>query len=198
MRSYFRKIITVLLLPMLIQSTIYAQQKGNEQMDQMLNFSRPGNNHLLLKQLAGTWTFQDAKLSFVKGVLIRKPIYDGRFYIVEVTGGKLPLPIADGKMKEDNYRSMQIEGYDNARMKFCTSSINNHIGSDIQMQTGYYDASRKEFTYEWDDEMIKGQLKRNRRVIKIVDIDHYNEIYYEERSGQYVRIRELDYSKSAE
>jgi hypothetical protein len=131
-------------------------------------------------------------------VLVRKPIDDGRFYIVEVTGGKLPLPIADGKMKVDNYRSMQIEGYDNARMKFYTTSINNHIGSDIQIQTGNYDAGRKDFTYEWDDELINGQPKKNRRIIKIVDSDHYNEIYYEERSGEYVKVRELNYSRSGE
>jgi hypothetical protein len=110
----------------------------------------------------------------------------------------LPLPIADGKMKEDNYRSMQIEGYDNARMKFYTTSINNHICSDIQMQTSNYDAGRKDFTYEWDDELIKGQPKKNRRIIKIVDSDHYNEIYYEERSGEYVKVRELNYSRSGE
>ncbi|MXV49463.1 DUF1579 domain-containing protein [Pedobacter sp. HMF7647] len=198
MKSYLKKIIPSILFALLIQTPGFSQQKGNEQMNQMLDYSRPGNNHALLNQLVGTWNFQDAKLSFVKGTLVRKPIYDGRFYSVEITGGKLPLPIANGKMKEDNYKSMQIEGYDNTRMKFYTTSINNHIGSDIQMQIGDYDATKKEFTYDWDSELIKGQPKKNRRVVKILDSSHYVELYYEEQANQYIKVRELDYSKSGE
>jgi hypothetical protein len=100
------------------------------------------------------------------------------------------------KMKEDLYRSRELEGYDNTRMKFYTTSINNHIGSDIQMQIGRYDAAKKEFTYEWESELIKGQPKKNRRIVKILDSSHYIETYYEQQSGQYVKVRELDYTKS--
>jgi hypothetical protein len=39
MQSFFRKVITILLLPILIQSAAYAQQKGNGQMGQMLDLS---------------------------------------------------------------------------------------------------------------------------------------------------------------
>lgn len=198
MKTHFKKIIGSTLFLLLFQTAGFAQQKGNDEMTQMLDYSRPGNNHALLNQLAGTWNFQDAKLAFVKGTLVRKPIYDGRFYQVEITGGKLPLPIADGKMKEDNYKGMQIEGYDNARMKFYTTSINNHIGSDIEMQIGSYDSARKEFTYTSETELIKGQPKKNKRVIKILDSNHYIEIYYELQSGQYIKVRELYYSKSVE
>ncbi len=198
MKSYLNRICTSILLLLLVQATGFAQQKDDEEMNQMLDYSRPGKNHALLNQIAGTWNFQDAKLAFVKGTLVRKPIYDGRFYQVEITGGKLPLPIADGKMKEDNYRGMQIEGYDNARMKFYTTSINNHIGSDIEMQIGSYDSAKKEFTYTSESELIKGQPKKNKKVIKILDNNHYIEIYYELQSGQYIKVRELDYSKSGD
>lgn len=125
-------------------------------MAQLLDLSRPNTNHLHLSAIEGNWNFQDAKLAFVKGTLSRKPIYDGRFYMVEITGGRLPLPVADGKMKEDNYKSMQTEGYDNGRMEFVTSSINNHIGSDIQLQTGTYDSASKTFTYHWESELLRG------------------------------------------
>jgi hypothetical protein len=97
MKNYPEKIITSVLFLLLIQTAGFAQHKGNEQMTQMLDYSRPGDNHVLLNQLAGTWNFQDAKLSFVKGTLVRMPIYDGHFFNVEITGGKLQLPIADGK-----------------------------------------------------------------------------------------------------
>lgn len=173
-------------------------KNGNDAMSKMLDYSRPGSNHAILNQLAGTWSFQDAKLSFVKGTLIRKPIYNSRFYRVEITGGKLQVPVAEGQMKEENYQSMQIEGYDNPKMKFVTTSINNHIGSDIQLQTGTYDTAKKEFTYEWDSELIKGEVKKNRRVLKIVDKDHYIEEYYELKDGSYVKVRELDYTRSAD
>ena len=195
MKNKFKYVIAGVLLATVIQTKSFAQQKQTDDMTQMLDFSRPGNMHALLGQLAGTWNFQDAKLSFVKATLVRKPIYDGRFYEAEITGGKLPLPVADGKMKLDNYQGMQIEGYDNPRMKFFTSAINNHIGSDIQVETGTYDAVKKQFTYDCDSELIKGQPKKNRRIISITDNNHYTETYYELQSGQYVKVRELDYTR---
>ncbi|WP_114941758.1 DUF1579 family protein [Mucilaginibacter endophyticus] len=164
-------------------------------MDKLLDYSRPGMAHFQLAKLAGSWAFQDAKLSFVKGVLVRKPIYNGRFYQVEMTGGKLPVPVADGKMKDEFYQSMQIEGFDNARGKYFTTAINNHIGSDIQMQTGSFDPATHTFTYEWDDELIPGQTGKNRRVLTINDPNHYTEVFYELRDGNFVRTRELDYTR---
>jgi hypothetical protein len=167
--------------------------KQPDPMDKLLDYSRPGKAHAELGKLAGTWSFQDAKLSFVKGTLVRKVIYNGRFYQVEMTGGKLPVPVADGKMKEEFYQSMQIEGFDNPRGKYFTTSINNHIGSDIQMQTGSFDTAKQAFTYEWEDELIPGQATKNRRVLTINDASHYTEVFYELHDNEYVKTRELDY-----
>jgi len=161
----------------------------------MLDFSRPGSNHELLSNLSGTWSFQDVKRSFVKGTLTRKPIYNGRFYTVEITGGKLQVPVADGKMKEENYQGRQTEGYDNGRKQFFTTSINNHIGSAIEIQVGSYDATTKSFTYEWTSEFIPGMKKQNQRVLRIRDNQHYSEEYYEEYQGTKVKVRELNYTK---
>ncbi|MBS1566730.1 MAG: DUF1579 family protein, partial [Bacteroidetes bacterium] len=169
-----------------------------DEYNQMLDYSHPGAQHLALGTIAGHWTFQDAKLAFVKGTLERKPIFEGRFYAVEITGGKLPLPVADGKMKEDSYRGLQTEGYDNARGEYVTSSVNNHIGSDIQLQTGSYDAATKTFTYYWESELIRGIKVKNKRTLKITDISHYVEEYFEEREGQYIKVRELDYTKTGD
>ena len=170
-------------------------QKQEDSMVQMLKNSHPGPNHALLGRLTGTWNFQDSKRPFVKGTIIRKPIYDGRFYSIEMTGGRLPLPVSDGEMKEGNYQSLQIEGYDNVKLKFITISLNNHIGSDIQYQQGLYDPKKNEFRYEWDNEIIKGEIMHNRRVVALIDGSHYNEIFYELQKGQYIKVRELIYTK---
>lgn len=126
---YFLQLTLPLSLALVTNVCLAQNGAANDTLTQLLGYSRPGANHALLGKLAGTWNFQDAKLSFVKGTATRKPVYDGRFYIVEIKGGKLPLPVADGKMKEDFYQGMQTEGYDNGRMKFITTSINNHMAA---------------------------------------------------------------------
>lgn len=169
-----------------------------EAMRQVLDYSRPGSNHARLGSLVGTWNFQDAARAFVKGTVRRTPLYDGRFFMVAVIGNKLQVPVADGKMKEDNYQETQLEGYDNGRRQFVTVSINNHIGSDIATQAGSYDAARNAITYEWEDELIPGQKQKNKRVLRIVDASHYAEDYYEIRNGSEVKVRELMYTKAKE
>lgn len=47
----------------------------------LLDYSRPGNQHALLGSLAGAWQFQDTKRPYVNGTLVRKPLYDGRFFM---------------------------------------------------------------------------------------------------------------------
>ncbi len=59
--------------------------------------------------------------------------------------GKLQMPVAGGMMKEENYQSMQFEGGDNPRSKFATICIDNHIGSDIEMQIGSCNANASVF-----------------------------------------------------
>jgi hypothetical protein len=182
----------------LLHTTALAQNnaKPNDAFARMLSFSAPGSNHLLLSQLAGNWNFQDAKLAFVKGTLSRKSIYNGRFFLVEITGGKLKVPVSKGQMKEENYQSLQIEGYDNARKKFIMSSINNHIGSDIQEQCGDYEPGKTRFIFTWEELLIPGSPISNKRILTITDKDHYKEEYYEIRNGEDVKVRELDYERA--
>jgi len=40
-------------------------------------------------------------------------------------------------------------------------------------------------------------IKRNKRVLKVMDNNHYMEEFYEERRRQDVKVRELDYERSA-
>ncbi|MBO9658179.1 MAG: DUF1579 family protein, partial [Chitinophagaceae bacterium] len=131
----------------------------------------------------------------VKGVLVRKEIFSGRFFSVEIKGGKLALPVANGEMKEDNYQSLQWEGFDNPRQMYFTTSINNHIGSDVQLQQGVYDSTAKTFTYQWDSELLPGHRVQNKRVLTILDANTYKEEYFEKREGQWKKTRELRYSR---
>nr|GFC82981.1 hypothetical protein [Tanacetum cinerariifolium] len=96
---------------------------------------------------------------------------------------KLPIPIADGKMKEANYQGLQLEGYDNVRKQFVTTAINNHIGSDTEVQMGNYDAAKRAFTYEWEAELLPGTKTKNKRVLRFIDATHYAEDYYESQNG---------------
>lgn len=200
-----KKSLLLICVILISHQTIYSQDKNsapkavksttNDSNEKMLDYSRPTAYHAELNKLVGTWNYQDTKLVFVKGILIRNPVFDGRFFNVEITGGKLLLPVAEGLMKEDNYKSIQMEEYDNSRMKYVTTSVNNHIGSGIQVQTGTYDAPKKEFTYQWESELIPGQKKQNRRVLKIIDSDHYIENYYELTGSDFLSVRQLDYSR---
>ncbi len=174
------------------------EKNKNDKFTEMLEYSRPNSHHAILGSIAGTWAFQDKNRAFVKGTIVRKSLYDGRFYQVEIIGGKLPLPVADGKMKEDNYKSLQIEGYDNGKAEFVSTSINNHIGSDIEVQTGTYDSVAKTFTYYWESELIAGEKTRNKRLLKVIDNGHYVEEFYEERGSEFIKVRELVYTKLIE
>ncbi|MBO2009744.1 DUF1579 family protein [Hymenobacter negativus] len=206
-----KRLFPLLLLLVVPSAAAFAQAKPaapasqpaasaakEETMKQLLDYSRPGSNHALLSSLVGSWTFQDAARPFVKGTVRRTPLYGGRFYTVAITGGNLQVPVADGKMEEQNYQGMQTEGYDNGRRQFVTTSINNHIGSGIETQTGTYDAARKAFTYEWESELITGQRQKNKRVLRLIDTSHYAEDYYEIRNGAEVKVRELVYTKTKE
>ncbi|NVM66877.1 hypothetical protein FHW88_005195 [Mucilaginibacter sp. SG538B] len=82
---------------------------------------------------------------------------------------------------------------DNVRQKFVMTSINNHIESDIQFQTGTYDPTTQEFTFYGKSELIRGEVKKDKRILKIIDATHYSETYYEINDGKSEKVRELDF-----
>lgn len=185
----------LLVVTQFIMFTAEAQSEKADTLTQLLDYSRPGPAHQHLAALQGNWDFQDTRRAYVKGVLVRTPIFDGRFYAVEITGGKLQVPIANGAMKEDNYRGLQWEGYDNARKTYITTSINNHIGSDEEIQQGLYDSTLKVLTYESQSELLPGLRVRSKRIVKLVDANTYTEEYLEESNGQWNKVRELRYTR---
>jgi Protein of unknown function (DUF1579) len=169
-------------------------------MEQMMELGKPGENHKLLAGMAGNWTYTvkmwmdpTAKPQESKGTATRKAMMDGRFFIAEHSG-KFQMPGVDAKMKEMNFKGMAIEGYDNIKKKFVVSWIDN-MGTMILNSEGTYDATSKTFTYTAQCEMMPGMPVRIREVIKVVDNDHHNFEWYEDRGAGEAKTMEINYTR---
>lgn len=171
-------------------------------MEAMMALAQPGENHKLLSQLAGEWTYTskfwmgpgDPQVS--GGSSVVKPILDGRFYVGEHKGN-FEMPGPDGKMQNWNFHGLATNGYDNFSKKFLTTWIDN-MGTTIMMFEGTYDPAKKAFTYtaEMDDCMtMSGKKIKVREVIRIVDNDHHVMEWYETRDGQEMKTMEISYQR---
>ena len=169
-------------------------------MQKMVELGKPGENHRLLAGMAGNWSYTvkmwmdpTAKPQESKGTATRKAIMDGRFFIAEHSGN-FQMPGADGKMKDMNFKGMAIEGYDNVKQKFVVAWIDN-TGTMILNSEGTYDATAKTFTYTAQCEMMPGMPMRIREVIKVVDNDHHNFEWYEDRGTGEAKTMEINYTR---
>ena len=171
-------------------------------MTQMMELAKPGENHKLLADLAGTWTYTvkmwmnpdpNAKPEESKGTAVRKSMMDGRYFVMDVSG-KMQMPGPDGKKKEMTFKGMGIDAYDNVKQKFVSSWIDN-MGTGIMMSEGTYDPATKTFTYNAEGEFIPGMKQKIREVIKIVDKDHHTFEWYEDRGGQEAKTMEIHYTR---
>lgn len=169
-------------------------------MEQMMELAKPGENHKLLAAMAGNWNYTvqmwmdpNGKPQESKGTATRKAMMDGRFFVAEHSG-KFQMPGADGKMKDADFKGMAIEGYDNVKQKFIVAWIDN-MGTMIVNSEGTYDAASKTFSYTAQCEMMPGMPVRIREVIKVVDNDHHNFEWYEDRGQGEVKTLEISYTR---
>jgi hypothetical protein len=195
---------TLTTIPTFAQTAKDSTANKDESYNQMLDYSRPGKYHRLLAELVGTWTFKGGHFSEnpnpdsnkvvfnFNGTLVRKPFANGRFFIVEGTGGKLQMPIQDGKMKEANAKYIETEGYDNVKKKFLLTIINNHIGSNIFFSEGNYDSTTNTITFNSEAELVPGMKIKARELFIIVNKNHYRLEYYNEQNGKYIKATEID------
>lgn len=177
-----------------------AQPNDPEMMKQMMELAKPGENHKLLDSLAGTWTYgvkmwmaPGAPPMESKGTAVRKPMMDGRYFTMDVSG-KMQMPGPDGKMKDFDFKGMSIEGYDNVQKKFVSTWIDN-MGTGIIMSEGTYDPATKTFSYNAEMEMIPGVKTKVREVVKIIDANHHNFEWYEDRGGKEAKTMEISYTR---
>jgi len=211
----FTSFILVILSTLVINVT-FAQDKkdsstnGNEFVNKLLDYSRPGMYHQLLGNLVGTWSWEAKQfegntnpdsnkiIRSPSGTLVRKPFANGRFFIVELTSGKgqtLQSPIQDGKMQEDNFKTIEIEGYDNVKQRYEKSFINNHVGSMIVSYEGNYDSTKKLIVYETSIKAMPGVELKIDVFFRFIDNDHYKTEDYMETDGKLVKNGEAFFTR---
>jgi hypothetical protein len=171
-----------------------------EMMAKMMELAKPGENHKVLADLAGTWSYK-VKMWMVPGTppqestgtAMRKATMGGRYFTGDFTG-KMEMPGADGKKKSMEFRGMSVEGYDNVKQKFVSSWIDN-MGTGIMMSEGTYDPATKTFNYTGDYEPMPGMKCKIREVIKIADKDHHTFEFYEDRGQGEAKTMEINYTR---
>ncbi|MDQ6624903.1 MAG: DUF1579 domain-containing protein [Verrucomicrobiota bacterium] len=181
-------------------STTVAQPSEAEMMKMMMEMSKLNENHKLLGQLAGTWTFTSKMWMDPKGPptesngnAVRKAVLDGHYYLVDFAG-KFPMPGPDGKMKEMDFTGMSIEGYDNAKQKFVVTWCDS-MSTGVFVADGTYDAATKTFTYTGEYQLAPSMKQKVRQTVKVVDNDHHIFDYYENRGGSDVKTMEIAYTR---
>lgn len=185
-----------------VSSAQPSAEEMKKMMEVMMEMGKPGDNHKLLAELAGNWTYTmkmmmdptTGKPSESKGTATRKAIFDGRYFTFEVSG-KFQMPGKDGKPMDMNFKGMAIEGYDNVSKKFFSSWIDNMSTLNMNAE-GTYDAATKTFTYTAECEMMPGMKTKMREVIKVVDKDHHTFEMYEDRGQGETKSMEIAYTRS--
>ena len=178
------------------------QPSEAEMMAMMTELAQPGENHKLLADGVGTWTYTvkfwmnpepNAPPAESSGVAVTKKVMGGRYFISEHTG-KMQIPGPDGKMMDMEFKGISTEGYDNVKKKFVSSWIDN-MGTGIMNSEGTYDAATRTFTYHAEYEPMPGMKTKIREVIKITDKDHHTFEFYEDRGGTEVKTMEIKYTR---
>ena len=163
---------------------------------------RTSFNHKLLGSFAGKWNFTGRHFSDdpkekpfeYKGIVERKSLWEGRYFVSETTEGKLQMPWSDGR--DIPYQDMSIEGYDNVKKKFVRAIIDNNYDTGILMFEGDYDSASKTVTYNAEIESAPGQKIKARILLKILDGDHYIEEFHENQGTQEVKVTEVSYMRA--
>ncbi len=179
----------------------HAQPSEAEMMEMMMAMGKVNENHKLLAELVGNWSYvvkmwmaPGAPPIESKGTATRKAEMGDRYFIARATG-KFPMPGPDGKMTDVDFEGMSIEGYDNAKQKFFSTWIDN-MGTGILLAEGSYDAATKTFTYDGEYAMAPGMKMKVREVVRVTDKDHYAMEYFEVRGSENVKTMEIAYTRT--
>jgi hypothetical protein len=181
-------------------ATTTASPNEAEMMKQMMELAKLNENHKLLADLAGTWSYSvkmwmepGKEPTASTGTVTRKPAMNGRYFVADFSG-TMKMPGADGKMKDFTFKGMSLEGYDNVKQKFVSSWVDN-MGTGIMNSEGTYDPATKTFTYTSEVEAVPGMKVPVREVIKVTDKNHHTFEWYENRGGQETKTMEINYTR---
>ena len=202
------RLVTALTLAFsgtLLVTSAFADDKGAppdpaETMAKMAALGQPGENHKLLADLVGSW---DCKVTFwmepgappmvSSGTAVRKPIMDGRYFVMD-TASKMQMPGPDGQMHPVDFKGMELDGYDNVKGKFFSTWIDS-MGTSLILAEGSYDPASKTFTYHLEEEMTPGTKTKVRETVKVIDKDHHVFEWYEDRGGKEEKTMEITYTR---
>lgn len=213
--KYFRG-VTAVLLSAAISMPLFAQEKDaakkadkpagqqNEadMMAMMMELAKPGENHKVLSQGVGTWSYTvkmwmspdpNAPPMESTGTTVMREVMGGRYIVGDHTG-KMQMPGADGKMTDMEFKGMSTEGYDNVKKKFVMTWIDN-MGTGIMNLEGTYDPATRTMTYRAEYEMMPGMKSKVREVLKLTDQNHRTMEWYEDRGGTEVKSIEITYTR---
>lgn len=181
-------------------ATATGQPDEAEMMKQMVELSKLNENHKILTDLDGTWSYTitmwmapNAPPTKSSGTAIRKSVMGGRYVQMDATG-QMKMPGPDGKLKDFTFIGHGMEGYDNVKKKFVGTWMDN-MGTGIMMSEGDYDPSAKTFTYTSEMEPVPGMKTKVREVVKLADKNHMNFEWYEDRGGQEIKTMEINYTR---
>ena len=186
--------------PVAAPASSSAEPSEAEIMQMMMDNAKLNENHKLLGEMAGEWTYvvkmwmePGQPPSESKGTMSRKAEMGGRYFIGQAAG-KFQMPGPDGKMMEMDFKGMSIEAYDNAKKKFTSAWIDS-MGTGIMMSEGTYDPGSKTFTFHADYDMAPGMKTKIRETLKVTDKDHHLMEWYEMRGGQEMKTMEIAYTR---
>jgi len=172
-----------------------------EMMKQMMEMGKLNENHKLLADSAGTWSYivkfwpaPGAPVQESKGTATRKMIMNGRYLVGDYTG-VMPMAGPDGKMKPTTFKGMGLEAYDNVKKKFVATWMDN-MGTGIMMIEGTYDDATKTLTSTGEEEMMPGVKTPIREVIKYTDKNHMALEWFETQGGQEFKAMEINYTRA--
>lgn len=178
-----------------------AQPSEAEMMQMMMENAKLNENHKLLGELVGTWTYTvkmwmdpTGQPMESKGTATRRSEWGGRYFVADASG-RFAMPGADGKMQQFDFKGRSTEGYDDAKKKFVATWIDN-MGTGIEMFEGTFDPATKTFTYLAEVEMGPGMKSEVRETIKVTDKDHHVMEWFEHRGGKEVKTMEIDYTRA--
>lgn len=200
------RILTLALLAAACSPAL-ARQAPTSATDPRVALSKTGEPHRRLEALVGTWSFKGkhvfpgvAKPVEFEGTLVRRPMYDGRYFVAETTGGEFPMPWSNGKPVA--YRDMTIEGYDNVKRKYVDAVMHNEVDTGIITLEGDFDPATSTITYEGDtashthSDVAPGTKFHFRDALKFVDADHYTLVRRESVDGREIVTTELDFTRT--
>ena len=182
-------------------STSTSAMPSADEMKMMMELAKLNENHKLLAETAGTWSYvvkmwMDPKgnPSESKGTATRKAVMDGR-YVTGDYSGSFKMPGADGKMTDMNFKGMSMDAYDNVKKKFVSGWVDN-MGTGIMITEGTYDPATKSITYTGEFEMAPGMKSKVREIVKLTDKTHMSMEYFEDRGTGEAKTMEINYTRA--